>query len=285
MEYIWRLRELSRYAGFGIISACFWFSAGCSSEDAGSNSGAQHGSGGSGSPGQDGGGIDIGTDSGSGGPNSGKDGNSACSPDLTGTVRDFRDSHPDFESFLGQGEKGIVEFELGDDFKPVYASSTSTELTSGKANFDQWYRDVDGVNDSILFEITLTEGNDGIWSYDNSEFFPIDGQGFGNEGRSHNYHFTFELHTEFRYRAGDVFTFTGDDDLFVFINRKLALDLGGLHPPQTDTVDLDAQAEELGIEVGNTYELSLFHAERHTEFSNFRIDTTLKFTNCNPIVH
>ena len=63
--------------------------------------------------------------------------------------------------------------------------------------------------------------------------------GFGNEDNPHNYHFTFEIHAEFTYEGGEVFTFTGDDDLFTFINDKLAIDLGGVHGPQSDTIDLD----------------------------------------------
>ena len=68
---------------------------------------------------------------------------------------------------------------------------------------------------------------------------------------------------------------TGDDDLWVFINGKLALDLGGLHSQQTGTIDLDASASKLGITKGQNYPLVLFHAERHTVDSNFRIETTI----------
>jgi fibro-slime domain-containing protein len=68
------------------------------------------------------------------------------------------------------------------------------------------------------------------------------------------------------------------------VNGKLALDLGGLHPKTTGKLDLDASAQNLGITKGNAYPLALFHAERHTDASNFRVDTTLAFTNCGTIV-
>jgi fibro-slime domain-containing protein len=229
---------------------------------------------------------------GDGGPNLGGDGSGgntdagdgACGPNLTGVLRDFHDTHPDFEKFLGD-DRGIVKTDLGADFKPVYASATTTPTTTGKANFDQWYRDVPGINVSQLFTVPMTQLANGVSSYDNPAFFPLDNQGFGNEGRDHNFHFTFELHTEFIYKGGEVFTFIGDDDVFTFITGKLAIDLGGVHGAETQSVDLDANAATLGIAKGNTYPLDVFQAERHTTESHFRIDTSIQFTNCSPILH
>ena len=93
----------------------------------------------------------------------------------------------------------------------------------------------------------------------------------GNQGRPHNYHFTLELHTTFTYRGGEVLQFTGDDDLWVFIDQRLVLDLGGIHSAETGAVDLDS----LGLTVGQTYRLDLFFAERHTTESTFQLQTTI----------
>ena len=196
-----------------------------------------------------------------------------CDTVLHGTLRDFKQSHPDFEYTI-KVDPGIVAAQLGVDGKPVYAGNPNTPTTHGQAEFDQWYRDVPGVNVAIPIAIPLTLQS-GLFTYDNSAFFPIDGQGFGDEGNSHNYHFTLEIATEFTYQGGEVFSFTGDDDLFTFINGELAIDLGGVHGPLSGSVDLDQQAAALGIVPGGTYSLHFFFAERHTSESNFRIDTTI----------
>lgn len=214
----------------------------------------------------------------------------ACNPALVATIRDFKKydggaGHPDFETFGGDGLKGIVKDDLGTDHKPVYAHDGPTEFTTGKAEFDQWYRDTDGVNIPIPFTIVPTVDANGLATYQNNAFFPIDDQGWGNQGDPHNFAFTTELHMTFKYKGGEVFSFTGDDDLWVFMNNKLAIDLGGLHQSQSDSIALDDEADNLGIVIGNEYPLDLFHAERHTTESNFSIQSSLAFTNCNPLVY
>jgi fibro-slime domain-containing protein len=149
-------------------------------------------------------------------------------------------------------------------------------VTSGAASFDQWYRDVAGVNMKLMIPLPLMQTRPGNFAYSNGSFFPLDGRGFGNQGRMHNYHFTTEIHATFKYRGGERFTFTGDDDVFIFVNKKLALDLGGVHPEQNATIDFDAQAAALGIRVGNVYSFDAFHAERHTTESNFRMETSIE---------
>jgi fibro-slime domain-containing protein len=200
---------------------------------------------------------------------------SATAFTLTGTIRDFQDTHGDFEKEIGF-ETGIVKTILGSDRKPIYASNSITKTTHGKNNFDQWYRDVPNVNLNQEYSIELTDSDgDGIFTYSNLSFFPIDNLLLGNQQRKHNYHFTYEIHSQFIYQQGQVFNFTGDDDFWLFIDKKLALDIGGVHPARSDSISLDS----LSLKVGKVYDFDLFFAERHTTESRFTINTSINFIN------
>jgi fibro-slime domain-containing protein len=204
-------------------------------------------------------------------------------PKLTATIRDFHITFPDM-NHDGIAETGIVANTLGADDKPVYAHTGPTATVSGRDTFDDWYNDVPGVNLSTSLDIPLTTADSakGVYSYDNTSFFPIDNLLFGNEGQPHNYAFTAEIATRFVYNGGDTFTFSGDDDVFVFINRTLAIDLGGIHSMMSQTVDLDAQADQLGMVKGGIYPMHIFFAERHMTGSDFVVETTIsEFDVCN----
>lgn len=215
-----------------------------------------------------------------------------CGHIIQATIRDFKPSneggHPDFENdaFANTvATTGLVKDLLGTDGTPDFAQTGSPhqELT-GPTEFAQWYHDTSGVNIPIPITLTLTESPPGssTYVYQNDAFFPIDGQGFGNgppllDGSvAHNFSFTTEVHLEFTYHGGEVFSFRGDDDLWVFINKHLAIDLGGLHPELDGSANLDAMASQLAITKGQTYSLDVFHAERHTDASHFNLTTTIQ---------
>ncbi|MEO9186893.1 MAG: fibro-slime domain-containing protein [Kofleriaceae bacterium] len=206
-------------------------------------------------------------------------GNDTSCGQLSAVLRDFRSDHPDFEHATGD-DRGLVRADLGADNKPVYAPAGSTSTVSGQASFDQWYRDTPGVNLHFEQQFPLVEGPTGTFTYDDQTFFPLDGMGWptmdpAQEIYGHNFWFTTEIHSGFVYHGGEKFEFEGDDDVFVFVNNKLALDLGGVHVAETGTIDFDASAAALGLSIGGTYPLAVFHAERHTDQSHFRMTTTI----------
>jgi fibro-slime domain-containing protein len=209
-------------------------------------------------------------------PHGGGDAGDDHCGELTAVLRDFKEDFVDFEgSGLGD-DRGLVRDDLGADGKPVFAPAGATATASGAASFDRWYRDVPGVNLHFEQPLALVESAPGVFVFDDAEFFPLDGMGWpGEEIIGHNFHFTTEIHGTFLYRGGEHFTFRGDDDVFVFVNGKLALDLGGVHGPEESTIDFDAAAAHLGITPGQTCALDVFHAERHTSQSTFRIETSI----------
>ncbi len=193
-------------------------------------------------------------------------------------LRDFQVSHPDMEDFLGN-DLGIVQLMLGADGKPVYAGMPTTPTTSGQANFDQWYRDVAGVNLTILQTLTFTQLPGGEFQFNDSTFFPLNGLGFGNQGNPNNFHFTSEVRYWFEYQGGEQLDFTGDDDVWVFVNKQRAVNLGGVHGAQTGGITLNAaNAVTFNLTVGQVYEIVVFQAERHTTQSNYRL-TLSDFNN------
>lgn len=206
-----------------------------------------------------------------------------------GTLRDFRGLnqttgpgspvHQDFENANGT-ERGIVGpagAPLADG-KPVYAlEGSSSATTHGRAVFDQWYRDTSGINISLPLSLELKRQADGAYVYDAPAFFPADGLGWVALGREktgpggHNFSFTTEVHSELLYTGSEVPVVRGDDDIFVFVNDRLALDLGGVHGAQTASVPLADLATGLGLVPGRYYDVDVFQAERHTATSSLRL--------------
>ncbi|HET7538537.1 MAG TPA: DUF4215 domain-containing protein [Polyangiaceae bacterium] len=111
------------------------------------------------------------------------------------------------------------------------------------------------------------------WEFED-QIVPVLGAAHVAGKKAHNFHFTTQVNYWFKYDAKTTarLDFTGDDDVWVFVNEKLAVDLGGVHQPVDGSVTISAAtAATYGLSDGNVYKLNIFHVERKKESSSFRL--------------
>jgi len=174
----------------------------------------------------------------------------------------------------------------------VYFKTTGSTTTHGKDAFDQWYQDTDRVNITVVKTLSLPKQTDGSYKLDSNSFFELDNLGWVAQGSQyepvrsgHNFNFTSEARYWFEYKGNEVLSFKGDDDVWVYINGRLALDLGGVHGEETGSISLAnvAGSSQLNLVKGRIYEAVVLQAERHTTGSNYRLTLngfTTKRTEC-----
>lgn len=234
----------------------------------------------------------------------------------------------DFDHQSGCFATGYTLPDLDEDGKPVLKNINGNgNCFQNRKIYSMWYRNTPGINKEVKHKLFLWLQDEDTRTYyfssyeptkngtpnvcaDGTPFFsgytpdknkedyflPLASAGYGytNGLAPRNYSFTSEVSTYFQYKGGETLTFSGDDDLWVFLNGHLFVDLGGLHGVQTGVGHLKADTctfteedgtektvtcdKDYGVYAGGIYEIKLFHAERNATGSNFSL-TLMNFVN------
>ena len=193
------------------------------------------------------------------------------------------------------------KYGKGQNLAPSYSNTAGYRQWFGDA---EWNANVTYNNDvashdtafkntvinNIPLTLNLINSATGMYEYASSSFFRLDNQGFGNEWPAglqrnnnngsdntipnHNFAFTMELEFPFQVKPDMSFTFRGDDDVWVFIDNSLVLDLGGIHEPCTGSF-IVTRVNGGAFKAGENRVLRMFYVERHTSDANIRITTNI----------
>ncbi|MBO4351547.1 MAG: DUF4215 domain-containing protein [Proteobacteria bacterium] len=201
--------------------------------------------------------------------------------------------NPDFMCITNATCEGVVAEELDIDNTPslmppsniktlsVSNGNSCLDLYTCPEVFKWWYKDMPGLNRTLNRSLLLNrEGNENVYKYSSSYFYPIGvDEGYGKEGSNgeRNGEFSCTIQTYFRFDAkNEELTFAGDDDVWVFFNRRLAIEVAGIHGAWRKTVTLTEEVakEKFHMYAGGIYPIHMFHAERCTGESSFELTLT-----------